>query len=372
MSVFDRYLMRRFFHVFLVAFVCSFGLFVVIDAFTNIDGFQEHAGGDYVLLLSSMGYYYGYQLFPFFDMVAPILMIIAAMTTFALLVRHSELQPILSAGVPTYRLVVPVLVAAFLVDIALVANQEFVLPNIADRLQTPRGKLKPAPQRVEPVYDYSTGIAIYGQKLFPEQEKVEHMSIALPVPEVVKDLTTLRAPVAVYIYGTAKRPSGWLLKQVRPSYSEIPLTKLGKQLVLPGSKPDELFVVSDVDTHQLHRSNMSYRLLSTTELFRRIQSPALGTASVRSLSVHFHERLVRPLLNLLVVLVTLPFVIRKGSSSLITDLVVCCSVLGGLFAFAEASLYLGQAALLSPELAAWLPVIFTGGLCTWSAALVQT
>jgi len=373
MLTFDRYLIRRFFHVYFVGFVTTFGLYVVIDAFTNIDGFQErNAGQGYAALLGSMAHYYGYQLFPFFDMAGPVLLVVSAMVVFALLLRNSELQPILSAGVPTYRLALPVLMAAFCVDVGLVANQELVLPSIADQLQTPRGMVEPVAQRVEPVYDYATGIAIYGEQLFVEKDEVRGMSVALPVPEVVTSLTTLRAPRAVYVRRPVGEPSGWLLKGVRPRYAALPLTDLGRRLVRPGSSPDEVFVLSDVDTHQLHRSNMSVRLLSTAELLRRIQSPALGAASLRSLSVHFHERLLRPLLNLLVVLVTLPLVIRKGSRSLIANLAFCCAVLTGLFVFAQAALYLGQVSLVSPSLAAWLPVIFTGGLCTWTAPSVQT
>jgi len=373
MNTFDRYLMRRFAHVYFVAFLTTFGLFVVIDAFTNIDGFQErNAGRGYLTLFARMGEYYAYQVSPFFDMAGPILIVISAMVVFAMLQKNSEVHPILSAGIPTYRLAVPLLIAAFAVDVVLAINQELVIPGIADRLQTPRGLDKATAQRVEPVYDYATGIAIYGEELYLDHQTVRRASFALPVPEIVQDLTTLRAREAVYVRGGPERPSGWLLKGVRRPLHAVPLTELGRQIVLATDRPDEVFIVSDVDVHQLHRSNMSYRFLSTAELLRRIQSPSLGLTSLRGLALHFHERLTKPLMNLLAVLIALPLVIRKGSSSLVANLAICTLVLGIVFVFAQGSLYLGRVSLISVDLAAWLPLIVSGGLCTWLAGLVQT
>ena len=45
MTIFDRYLLGRFTWVFVVLFVTTFGLFVVIDGFTNVDAFQEESDG---------------------------------------------------------------------------------------------------------------------------------------------------------------------------------------------------------------------------------------------------------------------------------------------------------------------------------------
>ena len=43
MNTFDRYILRRFWHVFAIGFVATFGLYVVFDAFTNADEYQADA-----------------------------------------------------------------------------------------------------------------------------------------------------------------------------------------------------------------------------------------------------------------------------------------------------------------------------------------
>jgi len=39
-TTFDRYLLRRFWHVFGIGFFATVGLYVVFDGFTNVDAFQ--------------------------------------------------------------------------------------------------------------------------------------------------------------------------------------------------------------------------------------------------------------------------------------------------------------------------------------------
>ena len=42
-TTFDRYLIARYLQIFVILFVSMFGLFVVIDGFSNVDEFQEHS-----------------------------------------------------------------------------------------------------------------------------------------------------------------------------------------------------------------------------------------------------------------------------------------------------------------------------------------
>ena len=99
----------------MILFVSMFGLFVVIDGFSNVDEFQEHSKTT-LDLLGRMASYYGYQSTLFLDMCGPILTVIDAMIVFALLLRNSELHPVLAAGVPTWRLLVPVIISTAFIN----------------------------------------------------------------------------------------------------------------------------------------------------------------------------------------------------------------------------------------------------------------
>ena len=56
------------------------------------------------------------------------------MFTVAWMQRNNEQVPLLSAGVSTRRIVLPVLVCAFFMLSLTVLNQELVIPQVADQL----------------------------------------------------------------------------------------------------------------------------------------------------------------------------------------------------------------------------------------------
>ena len=97
-TTFDRYLLRRFWHVFGIGFFATLGLYVVFDGFTNVDAFQKRtdAGGtETLVVLERMAQFYVCQATVIFDLVAPILTVVSTMVVFALLQKNRELHPIL-------------------------------------------------------------------------------------------------------------------------------------------------------------------------------------------------------------------------------------------------------------------------------------
>src|SRR5690348_13119812 len=114
-TIFDRYLLKRYLHVFFITFVALFGLFVIIDAFTNVDEFLERHN-DTVSMLSHMLRYYSFRCCHFFLMIGAPVTVISAVVVFSLVQRNGELNPVLSAGIPTYRLVLPVMWGTMMVE----------------------------------------------------------------------------------------------------------------------------------------------------------------------------------------------------------------------------------------------------------------
>jgi lipopolysaccharide export system permease protein len=139
-TIFDRYLLGRLLHTFAVFFVAAYGLYIVIDLFTHIDDFQEKtASASNLEMFRRILEYYSYRAFEFFELAGPILIVISVIVVLGLLQKHSETYPILAAGIPATRLLRPLLMAALILNAALVANQELVIPALAVPLQTPHG-----------------------------------------------------------------------------------------------------------------------------------------------------------------------------------------------------------------------------------------
>lgn len=368
LTTFDYYLFRRYMHVFFVLFCTMFGLFIVIDGFTNIDSFQEgrEGVGEIAAFLLT---YYSCQSVVFFDMTGAILSVTAVMVVFALLLKHSELYPVLAAGVPTLRLMRPLVVGTVLVSGLLLANQELLIPRVYEMIQAPRSGGKEASKQIEPVYDRRTHVHLDGEKLLLGTGRMAGATIVLPtagpLSGLVSELTTLKAEEATWKPAIGDRPSGWQMHQPSPGFAEIKLTEAGRSVVLPVDGRNDVFVVTDVSPNQLFNRNRNFKYMSTLELIDRLKRRASGVTSVQAQLVHLHSRLTMPLLNLVAIFVAVPLIVRRESRSLVVNMALSTGVLGMVYGATQLTLYLGQMSLIPADLAVWLPVVGGGSLGAW-------
>ena len=370
MTTFDRYLLHRFLSSFLILFVSTFGLYVVIDGFTNVDGFQ--VGREEAMdVLTTMLRYYTYQCSPFLNLVGSTLAVLSVMIVFAALQKNSEFHPILAAGIPTSRLLVPIVAGMLLVSMLMMFNQEIIIPRLAHELIKPRGEKKSKTEKVQPVYDRKTRIHIGGEGLLLSQRKLLQAEFLLPAPDIANELTRIRAEEAVYFQETEQDPAGWYLRNVEPRFEEISLTPQGKQVVKPLKESQNLFLISDVGIDQLYNRSRNFQYASIPELIRRIKNPSVGNTSLRGQILHFHTRLTRPFFNVAIIFVAVPLILRRESRSLVTNLAVCSGVLGLLMGISQVFSYCGQVNLIAPDLAAWLPVILSGTGGVWLMGTAQ-
>lgn len=364
LTTFDRYLIRRYFAVFFILLVSLYGLFVVLDGFTNVDAFQEMTSSNSEML-QLMGKYYLIHASGFFNATGCIMGLLAVVVVFALLKKNSELEPILAAGIPTWRLVRPILLCVLVVNVGVLANSEFIVPEVASTLQAGHGRTVEDSQKVEPTYDFVTRIRLDGAKLFPGERLLQQAEFVLPLPEVSQELITLRAEEAHYHQASGTRPAGWVLHAATPAFESLPLTPAGEQLVQTTETPGDIFVATDVSFDRLVARSSSYQYVSLAELARRIRNPAYGTSTVRGKLMHFHWRLLNPIANLVCVPLIIPILLKRESYSLVMNVAKTVGILGLAFIVCQAFLLVGQLGWLSPALAAWLPIILLGSTSTW-------
>jgi len=372
---FDRYLLRCFFHTFGACFITTYGLVIVIDLLENLDEFLTRNGDRGTLsLMQSIVECYAYQSVFFIDRAGPALTIVALMVLLILLQRSGELHPLLAAGIPMYRVLAPLMLAASGVYLLLALNQEFVVPQIAHAAYETRGGGDATRHNVESFTDHSTRISIDGQAIRLSNRTIDKAAFVLPAPGLVTEITILEAPTATFFPARGRRPAGWLLRDALPATEDLKrrLTEAGKEVVRIAPNSRNVFVVSSVTSDQLCQRSSSYSLLSTTELLQRIQCPAFGMVSVHRLVLHFHARLVQPLLNIIAVFVVVPLMVRRESPGLVADSALCGFVLAGLFGIVQVSQFLGVAQIVPADLAAWLPVVAGGAISAWLSGVIRT
>src|SRR5579872_1264939 len=256
MTTFDRYLLRRYWHVFGVGFLALFGLYFVIDVFTNITDFidqSQGAAGEAAPenIVVAVAKYYSYRACYFFGIVGGTLEFISAMVALVLMQKHGELNPILSAGISTFRLLRTLLVGALVVEGLIILNQEFVIPRIAVYLQVDAGHTADVTGNVDPVRDFATDLLIVGKRLNLREEKIEEAEFVLTAPKLSEKLTRVLAREAVPLENSRGRRIGWKLKGVsipgeKFPYESLQLTEMGRRYIKPGATPDEMSIRTDV------------------------------------------------------------------------------------------------------------------------------
>jgi len=370
MTTFDRYLLRRYVHVFAVGYLALFGLYFVIDVFANVsDLFDQNK--ETFSLVTGIIFYYSYRACYFFGMIGGTLEVVSAMVAMALVQKHGELNPILSAGISTFRLIRTLLVGSFIVNGLILINQEFIIPRIAMNLRFEPGQQRQGLSEIEPVKDFATDMLIVG-KLNLQAQKLDDAQFVLPPPKLSEKLTTIKAVEAIPQNKLHHHRVGWLLKGASVTYDALQLTEMGRRYIKPGSVPDELFIRSDVVFDRLYNRDSHYEYLPTWELMRRLRNPSFSSRSLLSQNMFVQARLTKPLLNLVVVAVGVPFVVRRESVSVLTNLAVCCGVMAAMLGVNETYLYLGKANILAPEVAVWAPIITWGTAAAWLSGIVRT
>lgn len=397
MTTYDRHLLARFLHAFVVFFVAALGLYVVVDGFTNLDGFQaavdaryrpdkgvkgapksaqpvadkSQEGSKSLALLLHMAKHYLYQSSLLLELVGPTVAIASVMAVLALVCKHGELHPLLAAGVPTYRLSAPFLGGMLLVNVGLIANQEFILPRISTHLQGSHGETAKDARPVEPCMSAS-GIFISGKDLYLENRRLREAEFLFRDGPLANGFVSLRADEAFHYPAQGKWPAGWLLKNAAPRYDKLTLTDGGKQLVIPQRNGTDMFVVTEVTFDELYNRSTSFKFLSTAELLQRVRRPALGTTSVRAQLLHLHSRFLRPAMLIVAIFLILPLIIRREHTNLITNVALGTLLIGVVFGCSQALQFVSQAGLMAEQLATWAPLIGSAGLSAWMTPLVRS
>lgn len=376
MTTFDRYLLFRFTHIFAVFFAATIGLFAVVDGFTNLDSFvQATKDGGTTALLLRMGQHYLFQSAMIFNLAGPTIIVISAMCVLALMLKTGEIHPVLAAGVPTYRLTLPLAFGVLALHGLLIVNQEWILPAIAPHLQGGHGETASDMQTVQPQYDPQWRIFVSARGAVPGEKKLNRPEFLLPVGSLARDAVKLSAESAIYLPGQNQEPSGWLVKQISPPFENLPLTELGRDVVIPQRNGQDVFISCALTFDQLCRQASNHRLVSTLDLFRRLRQPSASMLSRRALLVHVHDRVTQPILTMIGLYLVIPLIIRRDKMSAmqqVTNIALCMATLGIVFGLAMGSHFVGQAGVLTPEQAVWGPLIGGGSLAAWLTGVVRT
>jgi len=349
----DRMFLVSYFRSYAIVWTSLIGLYVVLDLFTHLDDFVNKSGG-----MRHIINYYLPRIPQLFDLMAEPITLMAAAFSVSWMQRNNELLPQLSAGIPTRRAIRPILLGAAVTLSLGPLNQEFVIPEVADKLMTARDDPDGArAQLLLGAYDSPTGIHFEGFAGYRKDRKVDKLNVTFP-ENSPSGMLHMTAAKGVYVPKRGDEPhtGGWVLSDASPDSFEGPLPL---NLTVLGT--GRYFLkVQDADYDAVCRGGTWYIYASTSNLREMLADPEPRRRG--KMAVLFHTRLTRPLIGAIMVLLGVSIILGNPNRHILLSAGQCLLMSGGLFIFNIASKYLGDQDVLPAPLAAWLPVIVFGPL----------
>ncbi len=378
MTRIDRYILVLFLRTVFVCFCSLAGVFIVFHAFTTMDDFarQAQTGGG---LVRVMARFYGPYVVLLFDWTGTVITLMSLLFVVGWLRRTGELTAMLAAGVSHGRLLRPIIIASAGILLLQLATRELVIPDLRDALSM-RSKdfTGDKEQAILPNYDKTSGILLEGKAL-----KARSRLIVEPNFRLYGDYQgygdLLIAQKATWLPATDEHPSGYLLEAVqRPeTIDSLPTIGTSDRPILMTSRdqswlsPKQCFVSTTVHTDLLQTNTTSTKLSSVAELVSRVRNPAVHSSM--SLHVLLHERIVRVPLDFALIMLGLPLVVNRHNRNLFVTIGV--AIVTVLFFFSLktiAGAMGGSGYLMTPAMAAWVPLLIIGPVAYMRLREVQT
>lgn len=365
MTIFDRYLLRSFLKVLLVSFLSLTGLYIVIDTFNNLEEFLSYANRQ-GSLLGVLVDYYSARVLSFFDRISGLLALMAAIFTVTWFQRSNELTAVTAAGIPKLRIVRSLVISTIVVAVLAAANREIGLPRFRDKLsRNAQDWLGEKSTQFTPRRDNQSNILITGKAAIAARRELEQPSFRLPgtCASFGRQLMAARARC---LEETADHPPGFLLEEVTQPENIAAINSLSideRPVILTARehawlKPNQCFVASDITFEHLTEDSSVRQYSSTPELISELHNPSLDFGAETRVTVH--RRFMQPMLDVTLVLLGLPIVLSRSHRNMFVAAGQCLLLVGVFYVIGLACQSLGNTVVVSPALAAWLPLLILG------------
>lgn len=334
-----RYLFRLMLSRFLLLFVGLTAGALMLDLLAFADEIVEEGGNSTEALLR-----YSLLRAPMVaNKLVPFAALISALVVLTRLVRNSELTAIRAAGVSQLQLMVALLPAAFLIAVPHFVLDGWLAPEAVKAL------------RAWGVGDYDEAFGETGDVTWlragNDMVRIRYVD---EDAELLRDVAILRrnengdferrikAATAHYEDGH------WLLRDVTITDPRQADPERLDTMTWESSIDPEIFAA-----FSMHPSEMRF-----SKLARLLQNPAFGNRPEYLYQTWFHKRLAVPLTTVLIILLCVPLVQRFERTARAATMILGGIGLGFVYlSFDGVILSIGEAGLLPPVLAAWVPTL---------------
>ena len=346
--VLHRYVIREYLKIFSLSLSSLLLIYVIVLFFQKVELFIKYNAPFYLIFL--------YLLYKIpeviFQWTLPYGVLLATLLTLGTLSRHSEITAMKAGGVSLYRITFPLFFIVLLISLCSFLGNEYLVPltNHKTRhlLSVQLRKESPASFFKNYKIWYRSDHHIFNIQLLDPKKKALKGVTLYEFDDRFRCLQRIDASEVKWINGKWKFYDG----SVR-DFDE------GGSIQTTPFRELEVFLAENWESFEnIERQSreMSYTDLRT--YVQRIQ--AAGYDSTRYL-VELYAKLSYPFLNLIMILIGVPFALKTGRSGGVA-LSIGVSVLIG-FAYGVTFyvfISFGKSGVLSPFLSAWIPTILFG------------
>lgn len=130
MRILDKYLIKEFLKTFVVMFLASSVLFIVIDIIDQLSKMLKYGA-----TLNQAAFYYVLRLPYLLTLTSPVIMLLTGLFLMNNLAKYNESIAIRAAGISIKRMLLPLIIIGLFVSIAIGWFGDFVLPKAEERRQ---------------------------------------------------------------------------------------------------------------------------------------------------------------------------------------------------------------------------------------------
>lgn len=368
----DRYILRAFAYSFVICVLALVSIFIIVDTFDHLPeilrGWRATGRGAAYLPIMVLKMNVAYMPLMFYEFL-PMFILSAAMFTVVKLKKSNELTPLLASGVSTYRILWPLFFATIILTAVQVADREILIPRYGEeifnweRIRTSSSNK----YRMKAIMEDDYGNVIFANKYeiaaktqWGPQFTRYWAAVGASTPMVIINAKqaqwTVRDGKAGWLYsnGTVIRqdPSCVVLSQ--DSFGEVGYFV---PLIYGVKKLPNYQLVTDATPEKLETKEVDIYYKPSLQLLQYAREHGLDVR----IALDINRRMAAPFTNFILLLVGLPFVLRRELKSPFLGVLMAIGITLVYFAMGlVCENFAVEGRLLTPLAGAWAPIIIFG------------
>lgn len=379
----DWFVLRQFLLIFFGATLLISSFYILMDFLNSADVFVQKCHQNNIAIPVALFQYYFPRLLALFDALLTVCVILPSIVLINQMIKRNETIALACMGIRRVRAAYMIFVAAIVLIVLFAFCREFVLPAQRSIIGCDMNSFfERNKTHFEPKSDPLTSVYISGEGLDLAKGAIIKPKFDMPLMYLSDYGQTITADEAVWQNAileadaktshTVARPAGYLLKNVKANkclddQSSLMLNDkpaLFTPLTNSWLHKGECFLISSVEIEDFTLSSELLEYSSISELQRIMErmSPNQRTDA----SIIMHKRITRPFIDFCVIFVGMSFILANDNRLLLI-LLKAALWWGGTWIIINMTSALASDAdqLLSPAMAAWIPLILFSAVAAY-------